>query len=67
MDLNSVAEEEDKEIPVAAHARRASVSFATKMAQPVANFNAEAHTERANNLLRRLSLGGPALARVSSL
>ncbi|KAF9526339.1 hypothetical protein CPB83DRAFT_837418 [Crepidotus variabilis] len=56
-------EEGEKEPLVAAHARRASASIATKITQTPTGFNPEVHSERASNLLRRLSLGGPALAR----
>ncbi|CAA7266861.1 unnamed protein product [Cyclocybe aegerita] len=51
-------EETDKEIPVAAHARRASVNVANRFSQggPTTTFPADAHNERGTSLLRRLSL-----------
>lgn len=52
----STEEDGDKEPPVAVHARRASANIATRFTQPPSSFVA-ADTERANNLLRRLSLG----------
>jgi hypothetical protein len=61
----AVDEELDREPPVAVHARRASATIATRFTQPPTSFTAtDAHAERATNLLRRLSLGGPAMAKV---
>ncbi len=61
--LIRLEEELEKEPPVAAHARRASATIATRLTQPPSSYASEAHTERATNLLRRLSLG-PALPKV---
>ncbi|KAG7451348.1 uncharacterized protein BT62DRAFT_418422 [Guyanagaster necrorhizus] len=48
-------EDEEKEIPVAAHARRASTAVAGRFAQPQLSMP-EPHTERGTGLLRRLSM-----------
>ncbi|KAK0500157.1 hypothetical protein EDD18DRAFT_1068184 [Armillaria luteobubalina] len=48
-------EAEDKEIPVAAHARRTSTAVAGRFAQPQLSMP-EPHAERGTGLLRRLSM-----------
>ncbi|KAK0194069.1 hypothetical protein F5146DRAFT_418161 [Armillaria mellea] len=48
-------EDEDKEIPVAAHARRTSTAVAGRFAQPQLSMP-EPHAERGTGLLRRLSM-----------
>lgn len=63
--LRPTEEEPEKEPPVAAHARRASATIANRLNQTPSAFATEAHAERATNLLRRLSLGAPALAKVN--
>ncbi|KAF8150714.1 hypothetical protein B0H34DRAFT_801646 [Crassisporium funariophilum] len=56
-------EEAEKEIPVAAHARRASATVANRFSQnPTAVFS-EARTDRGTNLLRRLSLSSTAFVK----
>jgi len=52
-------EETDKEIPVAAHARRASATVANRFSQPQTMLP-DTHKERGTNLLRRLSLSSAA-------
>jgi hypothetical protein len=57
-------EETDKEIPVAAHARRASVTVANRFSQPQTMLP-DSHQERGTSLLRRLSLSSAAFTKVS--
>ncbi|KAF8802497.1 hypothetical protein BYT27DRAFT_7226396 [Phlegmacium glaucopus] len=55
-----VDEETEKEIPVAAHARRASATVANRFSQNPTAPLSDAHSERGTNLLRRLSLSSSA-------
>ncbi|KAF8181285.1 hypothetical protein BJ912DRAFT_854768 [Pholiota molesta] len=57
-------EEPETEIPVAAHARRASVNRFTHQNTP--STYSEATTDRGTNLLRRLSLSSAAFVKVST-
>lgn len=57
-------EEMEKETPVAAHARRASVTVANRFSQPQTMLP-DSHQERGTGLLRRLSLSSAAFAKVS--
>ncbi|TFK40201.1 hypothetical protein BDQ12DRAFT_721664 [Crucibulum laeve] len=56
-------EEAEKEIPVAAHARRASTSVASRFAQLPTPSVPEPHLERGTALLRRLSLSSGAFSK----
>ncbi|PPQ64560.1 hypothetical protein CVT26_001958 [Gymnopilus dilepis] len=56
-------EEADAEIPVAAHARRASVNVANRFVNAPAPSAPETHNDRGTNLLRRLSLSSGAFAK----
>ncbi|KAJ6610698.1 hypothetical protein B0H10DRAFT_2166003 [Mycena sp. CBHHK59/15] len=61
-----VFEEEDtdsKEIPAASHARRASTAVAGRFTQPQNTTLPDAHNERGQGLLRRLSLSSNAFIR----
>lgn len=71
IDLNilpvcSVDEEPGKEIPVAAHARRASATVANRFSNPTIPLP-DAQSERGNNVLRRLSLSNAAFIKVTTL
>ncbi|KDR78962.1 hypothetical protein GALMADRAFT_224211 [Galerina marginata CBS 339.88] len=58
------AEEEiESEIPVAAHARRASATVANRFSQNPSSTLSEARTDRGTNLLRRLSLSSAAFVK----
>jgi len=57
-------EEAETEIPVAAHARRASANVANRFSQgPASTIFSDAHTDRGTNLLRRLSLSSAAFVK----
>ena len=71
MELNilfySVDEQEkEREIPVAAHARRASAHVANRFLQSPTIPLSDAQTERGTNVLRRLSLSSAAFVKVST-
>lgn len=55
-------EETEKEIPVAAHARRASATVANRFSQPQTTLP-DSHQERGTGLLRRLSLSSSAFTK----
>ncbi|KAF8968081.1 hypothetical protein BDZ97DRAFT_1903032 [Flammula alnicola] len=59
-------EETEPEIPVAAHARRASTMSATRFAQNNTTSFSEANNDRGVNLLRRLSLSSSAFVKPAS-
>ncbi|PPQ92236.1 hypothetical protein CVT25_008918 [Psilocybe cyanescens] len=56
-------EDTDTEIPVAAHARRASANVANRFSQNPAPPFSDAHADRGTNLLRRLSLSSAAFVK----
>lgn len=56
-------EEAEAEIPVAAHARRASVNVANRFINNPPSTIPETHSDRGTNLLRRLSLSSAAFAK----
>lgn len=68
-DQNSsiLAEEPEAEIPVAAHARRASATVANRFSQNVPSAFPDPKNDRGTNLLRRLSLSSSAFVKVSNI
>ncbi|KAJ7145124.1 hypothetical protein C8R43DRAFT_550875 [Mycena crocata] len=53
-----VFEEEESDVPVASHARRASTAVAGRFAQPLNTALPDGHSERGQGVIRRLSLSG---------
>ena len=60
-------EETEAEIPVAAHARRASATVANRFSQNTPSTFSDPKNDRGTNLLRRLSLSSSAFVKVSKI
>jgi hypothetical protein len=65
--IGVVEPEQEQEVPVAAHARRASTVVAGRFAQPLNTPLPDTHHERGTGLLRRLSLSSAAFVKVISI